>query len=86
MLSADAHKQGRGYVAYYTVSDAGRWKTLGVPVVIGGNNLPSPVWIGLTDLTNIEGASGPPGPPGSGTTDCNKLEQLKSKLENIIGI
>ena len=36
-------------------SDAGRWKTLGVPVVISGNNLPSPVGIGLTDLPNIGG-------------------------------
>ena len=40
----------------------------GVPVVIGGENLPSPVRLGLTDLQNIGGASGPPGPPGSGTT------------------
>ena len=40
----------------------------GGPVVIGGDNLPSPVRIGLTDLQNIGGASGPPGPPGSGTT------------------
>ena len=39
------------------------------PVVIGGDNLPSPVRIGLTDLQNMGGASGPPGPPGSGTTD-----------------
>ena len=31
----------------------------GVPLVIGGDNLPSPVEIGLTDLPNI-GASGPP--------------------------
>ena len=38
-------------------SNAGRWKTLGVPVVIGGDNLPSPVQIGLTDLQNIGGAS-----------------------------
>ena len=45
------------------VSDAGRWKTLRGPVVIDGNNLPSPVRIGLTDLPNIGGASGPPGPP-----------------------
>ena len=37
-------------------------------VVIGGDNLPSPVRIGLTDLQNIRGASGPPGSPGSGTT------------------
>ena len=47
-------------------NDAGRWKTLGVPVVIGGDNLPSPVQIGLTDLPNIGGGDG--GPPGSGTT------------------
>ena len=40
-----------------------------MPVVIGGDNLPSPVRIGLTDLLNIERASGPPGPPGSGITD-----------------
>ena len=43
----------------YVTSDAGRWKTLGVPVVIGGDNLPSPVQIGLTDLPNIGRASGP---------------------------
>ena len=42
-----------------------------MPVVIGGDNLPSPVRIGLTDLQNIGGASGPPGPPGSGTTVLN---------------
>ena len=42
-------------------SDAGRWKTLRVPVVIGGDNLPSTVGIGWTDLLNI--ASGPPWPP-----------------------
>ena len=66
-------------------SDAGRWKTLGVPVVIGGDNLPSPVQIGLTDLPNIGGASGPPGPPGSGSLS-NKLEQLEVILEKIIGI
>ena len=52
----------------YVCSDAGRWKTLRGPVVIGGDNLPSPVRIGLTDLPNIGGASGPPGPPGSGIT------------------
>ena len=39
-----------------------------MPVVIGGDNLPSPIGIGLTDLPNIGGASGPPGPPSSGTT------------------
>ena len=32
-------------------------------MVIGGDNLPSPVPIGLNDLKNIGGASGPPGPP-----------------------
>ena len=36
-----------------------------MPVVIDGDNLPSPVGIVLTDLPNIGGgASGPPGPPG----------------------
>ena len=41
---------------YYTrISDAGRWKTLEVPVLIGGDNLPSPIGIGLTDLPNIGG-------------------------------
>ena len=42
---------------------------MGVPVVISGNNLPSPIVIGLTDLPNIGGATGPPGPPGSGITE-----------------
>ena len=51
------------------ISDAGRWKTFGVPVVIDGDNLPSPGQIGLTDLTNIGEASGPPGHPGSSITD-----------------
>ena len=34
-------------------------KTLGVSVAIGGDNLPSPVGIGLTDLPNIGEVSGP---------------------------
>ena len=35
-----------------------------MPVVIGGNNLPTPVGIGLTDLTNIGGGGEvPPWPP-----------------------
>ena len=38
-----------------------------MPVVIGGDNLPSPVPIGLNDLKNIGG--GPPGPLGFGITD-----------------
>ena len=37
------------------LSDAGRRKTLGVPVVIDENNLLSSVGIGLTDLPNIGG-------------------------------
>ena len=65
------------FVCVLWYSDAGRWKTLGVPVVIGGDNLPSPVQIGLTDLTNIGGASGPPGHPGSGTTGL-KINYLVS--------
>ena len=52
-------------------SAAWRWKTLGVPVVIGGDNLPSPIWIGLTDLPGgknageIGGRGGPLAPSNS---------------------
>ena len=49
-----------------------------MPVVIGGDNLPSPVGIGLTDLPNIGGASGPPGPPSSGITDLSIIELINS--------
>ena len=57
----------------------------GGPVVIGGENLPSPVGIGLTDPPNIGGA------PGSGITgtflrdptspkkDCTDLENVMQK-------
>ena len=41
-------------------SDAGRGKTLGVPVVISGDNLPSPVGIEMTDLPNMGGGQWPP--------------------------
>ena len=37
-------------------------KKIGGPVVIGGDNLPSPVGIGLTDLPNIGGPLAPPVP------------------------
>ena len=50
--------------------------------MIDGDNLPSPVGIGLTDLPNIGGASGPPGPPGSGITVTNNIfldRQLETK-------
>ena len=40
-------------------------KTLGVPLVKGGQNLPPMVGIGLTNLPNIGGgAVSPPPPPG----------------------
>ena len=42
-------------------------KTLGVPLVKGGQNLPPMVRIGLTGLPNIGGGAPAP-PPGSGTT------------------
>ena len=53
---------------FYKYSDAeSRGKNLGVPVVLGGDNLPSPVGIGLTDLPNIGGRGQlPPYPHGSG--------------------
>ena len=49
--------------SYIASSDAGRWKSLEGPVVIGGDNLPSPIQIGFTDVQNTGGASGPPAPP-----------------------
>ena len=58
---------------------------MGGPVVIGGDNLPSPVGIGLTDPPNIGGASGPPGPPGSGTTDYN-TESSICYDRNVVGM
>ena len=56
---------------------------MGVPVVIGGDNLPSPVGIGLTDLPNIGGASGPPGPPGSGTTEGGVRSTVSGVFEDL---
>ena len=44
---------------YQSVSDAGRWKNLGEPVVNVGQNLPHLVGIGLTDLPNIVVGSAP---------------------------
>ena len=59
-------------------SDAGRSKTLGVPVVIGGDNLPSPVGIGLTNLLNIEGGGQlPPWSPGSGITVFTHIKVIQ---------
>ena len=52
----------------YSCGDAGRGKTLGGPALIGGDNLPFPVGIGLTDW----GAVAPwPGPSGSGITELH---------------
>ena len=50
-------------------------KHWGGAVVIGGDNLPSLVRIGLTDLQNIGGAS------GSGTTD-----RQFSKFDNFLWV
>ena len=47
-----------------------------MPVVTVGDNLPSPVRIGLTDLTNI----GPHGPPGSGTTDMDYIQEKSAHV------
>ena len=54
-------------------------KNIGVVVVIGGDNLPSPVGIGLTDLPNIGGASGP---PGSGITALYQFQTENIKESN----
>ena len=52
----------------FNPSDAGRWKTLGGPVVIGGDNLPSPGSNRVNWSAKYWGGQWPPGPPGSGTT------------------
>ena len=63
-------------------------KTLGVPAVIGGDNLPSPIGIGLTDLPNIGGPSDPPGPsvPASLTVfrkvEIQNAKNFKEILKN----
>ena len=44
-----------------------------MPVVIGGDNLPSPVGIGLPDLPNIGGTSGPPASGSSITAQFGVL-------------
>ena len=54
------------------------------PVVIGGDNVPFPVRIGLTDLPNIERASGPPGPPGSGITERTSHLILNFLISNLL--
>ena len=59
-------------------------KNIWGPVVIGGDNLPSPVQIGLTDLPNIGGASGPPGPPGSGITVYSLVNDHESPMSNVL--
>ena len=67
-------------------SDAGRCKTLGVPVVIGGDNLPTKVWIGLTNLPNIfflgGGAVAPLAGPPQFRHHCTGLELITRFLVN----
>ena len=66
------YKDGKVSI-HNNVSDAGRWKTLGVPVPVG-IICPPPVRVGFTDLLNIGGgASGPPGPPSSDITECDPI-------------
>ena len=61
---------------------------MGVPVVIGGDNLPSPVGIRLIDLTNIGGgggggeATGPPGPPSSDVPAINL--SFKAEVQKVV--
>ena len=50
-----------------------------MPVIIGGNNLPSLVGIGLTDLPNMGRGSGPPAPPGSGITGYRSEADLRQE-------
>ena len=52
----------------------GRSKNPGVPVLLGGHNLPPLVEIGLTDLQKSGGA------PPSGTTPLNYIWQGQNKM------
>ena len=56
-------------------------KNIGGPVVIGGDNLPSLVRIGLSDLQNIGGASGPPGPPVPAPLICINKERSCERVD-----
>ena len=60
-------------------------KNIWVPVVIGGDNLPSPVKIGLTDLPNIGGPVAPPGPLVLASLLYNKRDLIffGQNLENF---
>ena len=60
-------------------SDAGRWKKLGVPVVKGGQNLPTPGWNRVRSAKYFV-AMCPPPPPGSGIP---VLPYISSKLCNF---
>ena len=48
-----------------SIRAVGRSENPGVPVLLGGHNLPPLVEIGLTDLPKIGGAMAPPAPPGT---------------------
>ena len=55
--------------------------TLRGPVIIGGDNLPSPVRIGLTDLPNIGwGAVAPLAPPVPASLKCIDLRLFSKCL------
>ena len=65
---------------FITCKAAGRWKTLGGPVVMVGIICPPPVWIGLTDLPNIGGPLAPLAPPVPAPLTCTpKLTDEMSK-------
>ena len=58
-----------------------------MPVVIGGDNLPSPVQIGLTDLTNIGGGAvaplAPPVPAPLFVVYLPKILKTKFELNDL---
>ena len=58
---ADSYEKATPFQWCRKVKHIGTWG----PAIIGGDNLPSLVDIGLTDLPNMGGASAvaPPGPP-----------------------
>ena len=58
-------------------------KNFGGPVVIGGDNQPSPVGIGLTDPPNIGGPVAPLAPPVPVSLILCNLNKKKIKKENL---
>ena len=76
---------GLSWARSVLISDAVRWKKLGVPVVIGGDNLPSPGWNRVNwSAKNWRESQWPPWSPFFGITDLNYSELSNKLAANLI--